>query len=68
MVQDLAGKYTHRDVGTTMVLGGRGGTYTISFVNRRGEVCMIYRSDEWVRRAIKHGDLVRCTEATCPTS
>lgn len=62
MTQDLTGKYDHRDCGATMVGFARYDTYRISFTNRRGEICTIYRSTDWVRRAIRKGDLNRVKE------
>jgi hypothetical protein len=54
----LTGAFEHKDLGMVRIAGSRYDTYTISFVNRRGEVCMIYRSTAWVRRLLKSGDLV----------
>lgn len=69
MPRDLTGKYDHKDVGATMIGSARADTYRISFTNRRGEICTIYRSTAWVRRAIRQGTLIKCgKEGMCPTS
>lgn len=57
----MTGAFDHKDVGRVMIGGATVGTYRISFVNRVGQICTIYRSRLWVRRALKVGDLVPIT-------
>lgn len=68
MESDLTGAYCHRDTGKTMVTGGRYGSYSLSFVNAKGQVAIVYRSTAWLRRSIRNGILTRAKEGTCPTS
>lgn len=60
----MTGAFDHKEVGRVMIGGAGMGSYRISFANQAGQICTIYRSRLWVRRALKVGDLVPITEGS----
>jgi hypothetical protein len=66
----MTGAFDHQDVGRVTIGSGMlRGSYRLSFTNRTGKIVTIYRSSDWVRRALRLGDLKPITEETrCRTS
>lgn len=54
-VTRMTGAFEHQDVSKVMISAGTVDTYRISFANRVGQICTIYRSAAWVRKGLKQG-------------
>lgn len=54
-VTRMTGAFEHQDVGKVIIGRGTIDTYRITFTNRVGQICTVYRSAAWVREGLKKG-------------